>query len=246
MVRRLRGRGSRSSGSGYCEELLERPPPDGFLRIYLQDHHAASAAGLDLAWRIAHHAQNRKNEEELSDLARQTASSGKELTAILQKLSVKESRTKAVLARLGERLSRLKPNGAFASYSSLDQLIALKTLSTGIVGQRALWRSLEAVKESVPALEGTDLERLVAAADAQFDQVERSDRSRPDRVYAKLARARRQSFVVGFSTGRAWEHRSCNRSASVVAVEPPRRLASAAPSSAVRADDPLASRRVCS
>jgi hypothetical protein len=152
---------------------LEPPPPDGFLRIYLQDHHAASGAGLDLARRIAHHGRDGENEEELFDLARQIASSRKELTAILRKLGVKESPTKAVLARLAERLSRLKPNGAFASYTSLDQLIALETLSTGIVGQRALWRSLEAVQGSVPALEGTDLERLVAAANAQFDQVER-------------------------------------------------------------------------
>jgi hypothetical protein len=131
------GHRSRSSGSGYCEVmnlgLLVKPVLDDRLfRIYLQDHHAAAAAGVDLAGRLERHGRNGKYGRELSDLAKQLASNRDELTAALQKVGVKSGPTKTMLARLGERLSRLKPNGATASYSPLDHLIALETLATGI------------------------------------------------------------------------------------------------------------------
>ena len=59
----------------------------------------------------------------------------------MAQLSFEGSRLKELVALAGEKVGRLKPNGQVRGYSPLSRLLELETLSVGISGKLALWRS---------------------------------------------------------------------------------------------------------
>jgi hypothetical protein len=136
-----------------------------FLAIYLRDHHAAGVAGTRLARRVAH-AQT--TTRDLRRVATEIEQDLIALEGIMRRLGVEPDRTKDALARIGERLGRLKPNGRLRERSPLSDILELETLLVGITGKQALWRSLRACS-SVPT---EDLERLVERAESQRRIVE--------------------------------------------------------------------------
>ena len=136
-----------------------------FLSIYLRDHHAAGVAGTRLARRIA------RTPGKTDDLRRGASEIEQdliELEAIMRRLDVQPDVIKDALARIGERLGRLKPNGRLRERSPLSDLLELETLLVGITGKRALWLSLRA-GTSVPR---EDLDRLIERANSQKTIVE--------------------------------------------------------------------------
>ena len=140
------------------------------LGIYLRDHYAASAAGLNLSRRLARENASTSFGDDLAGLAEEIADDRSTLGAVLRALAVKPSRAKIVLARAAERLSRLKPNGRVLQYSPLSRLIELETLAAGIEAKRGLWQALKQAGEG-GAL-GLDLDELLRRADAQRAVVE--------------------------------------------------------------------------
>ena len=140
------------------------------LKIYLRDHHAASAAGLNLVRRLARENAATPFRDDLAGLAEEVADDRAKLGNVLQALGVEPSRVKIALARLAERLSRLKLNGRLLHYSPLSRLIELETLSAGIEAKRGLWQALgQAVDREL----GVDLDRLTGRAETQLALVER-------------------------------------------------------------------------
>ena len=113
------------------------------LRIYLQDHFAASQAGVSLARRV--HAANPEGTfgRELWRLAEEIAADRWTLAEVLRRLDVEPSLLKGATARLFERLSRAKPNGQLTGYSPLSRVLELEALVAGVTAKAALWRSLE-------------------------------------------------------------------------------------------------------
>jgi hypothetical protein len=140
------------------------------LRIYLQDHHAASAAGLNLVRRLARENAATPFAGDLAELAEEIAVDRAELRTVLRELGVEPSRVKIALARSAERLSRLKLNGRLLDYSPLSRLIELETLSAGIEAKRGLWQAL---RQAVDGQLGVDLDRLTGRAETQIASVER-------------------------------------------------------------------------
>jgi hypothetical protein len=136
-----------------------------FLSIYLRDHHAAGVAGTRLARSIA---RTRGTTDDLRRVASEIEQDLIELEAIMRRLDVQPDVIKDALARIGERLGRLKPNGRLRERSPLSDLLELETLLVGITGKRALWLSLRA-GTSVPR---EDLDRLVERANSQKTIVE--------------------------------------------------------------------------
>ncbi len=135
------------------------------LSIYLRDHHAAGVAGTRLARRIA------RAPTATSDLRQVALEIGQdlvELEAIMRRLGVQPDPVKDALARIGERLGRLKPNGRLRERSPLSDLLELETLLVGITGKRALWLSLRA--GTAAPIE--NLDRLVERAESQRTIVE--------------------------------------------------------------------------
>jgi hypothetical protein len=113
------------------------------LRIYLQDHFAASDAGVALARRV--HAANAEGAfgRELWRLAEEVAADRWTLAEVLRRLDVEPSVLKGAAARISERLARGKPNGRLTGYSPLSRVLELEALAAGITAKAALWRSLE-------------------------------------------------------------------------------------------------------
>ena len=136
-----------------------------FLAIYLRDHHAAAVAGTRLARRIAH---PRGTTSDLSAVAFEIHEDLVALEAIMRSLGVERDRMKDAIARVGERLGRLKPNGRLRERSPLSDVLELETLLVGITGKRALWLSLRASS----AAPRDDLDRLVERAESQMKTVE--------------------------------------------------------------------------
>lgn len=136
-----------------------------FLAIYLRDHHAAGVAGTRLARRAA------RAQTATSDLRAVALEIEQDLSAlegIMRSLGVERDRGKDALARIGERLGRLKPNGRLRERSPLSDVLELEALVVGITGKKALWLSLRA-GSSAPT---EDLERLVERAESQLRVVE--------------------------------------------------------------------------
>ena len=72
------------------------------------------------------------------------------------------------LARIAERLGRLKLNGRLTSRSPLSDLLELETLVVGITGKQALWVSLR----EIPSINTEELDELHARAEDQRRIVE--------------------------------------------------------------------------
>ncbi|HEU4599109.1 MAG TPA: hypothetical protein VFS26_05135 [Solirubrobacterales bacterium] len=85
------------------------------LAIYLNDRLAGSTLGGELARRLR--GSNQGDPEfgpALAEICAEIEADRETLLAVMKPLGVGESRSKPLVALLGERLGRLKPNGAAA------------------------------------------------------------------------------------------------------------------------------------
>jgi hypothetical protein len=130
------------------------------LRIYLQDHHAASAGGLALARR----ALGRSH-----PLAKQIARDRDALERVMQQFSVTPSALKVGAVRVTELVGRLKLNGRVFERSPLSSVVELETLVVGVRGKEAFWTALQRAGVS---LGDVDLDALVESARAQGAELE--------------------------------------------------------------------------
>lgn len=147
-----------------------RPP---LLGIYLNDHLAGSAAGVALAKRIAKSHLGTDAEESLRRLAREVAQDRETLVMVMRNLGLARTRYKEGLARAAEWVGRLKPNGSVRKRSPLSSVVELETMSLGVTGKLAGWRTLRLLSESEPRLDAGQLDELVAGAERQVAELER-------------------------------------------------------------------------
>lgn len=140
------------------------------LATYLQDHHAGSTVGLELARRTA--ASNSDNDfgPELERIADEIGADREALERAMERLGVKPSTVKDAVGWAGEKLGRLKPNNALTSYSPLSRLVEFEGLVIGVTGKLALWEALRtAVGER---LDGVDFGELAERAERQRSRLE--------------------------------------------------------------------------
>ena len=145
--------------------------PDRFLAIYLNDHLAGAALGVELARRLR--SENRGEPEFGEPLARICAEIEEDretLVRLMERLGVSRKPYKPALARIGERLGRLKLNGQLRGYSPLSRVLELEVLAAGIGGKIQLWNALE--QSYGESLDGFDFHALAERADRQGQQVE--------------------------------------------------------------------------
>ena len=143
---------------------------DRLLSIYLNDHLAGAAAGVELARRTR--TSNRDDTEfgtPLAEICDEVESDRETLQALMHHLNIRQDPIKPVAARIGERLGRLKPNGQLRGYSPLSRVVELEGLALGITGKLQLWRALE---RSLDSIAGFDFERLAERAANQRERVE--------------------------------------------------------------------------
>jgi hypothetical protein len=144
---------------------------DRLLSIYLNDHLAGAALGVQLARRLQ--ASNRDSAEfgsALEQVRAEIESDRETLAQVMDRLGVSQGKLKPAAAWLAEKLGRLKLNGQLRGYSPLSRLVELEGLCIGIAGKIELWAALQG--SLGPQWEGFDFEQLARRAAAQLDTVE--------------------------------------------------------------------------
>lgn len=132
------------------------------LKTYLQDHHAGSTMGRELARRTAGANEDNDYGPELARIAAEIDEDRDVLEQVMERLGVGPSKIKDAGAWTAEKLGRLKPNDRLLEYSPLSRLIEIEGLVLGVTGKQALWEAIQtALGES---LDGISFEELVARA----------------------------------------------------------------------------------
>lgn len=142
-----------------------------FLAIYLNDHLAAATLTVELARRLR--TSNQGDPEMGEPLARICAEVEEDratLERLVDHLEVGRDQVKPVLAKVAERLGRLKLNGRLLGYSPLSRVLELEVLSGLVGGKMQLWNALE--QSFGEGLEGFDFHALAARADNQGRRLE--------------------------------------------------------------------------
>ena len=145
------------------------------LRIYLQDHHAASAGGVALARRALGPSH---------PLAKQIARDRDALERVMRQLAVTPSALKVGAVRVAELVGRLKLNGRIFERSPLSRVVELETLVVGVRGKEALWAALQRTGIN---LEDVDFDALVESARAQGAELEALRLSAVARAFARAS-----------------------------------------------------------
>jgi hypothetical protein len=142
------------------------------LRIYLQDHHAGSTTGLELARRI--HGSNKGNEygQVMAKVVDDIAADRKALESVMGELGLGADKIKDIGAWALEKAGRLKLNGQITGYSPLSRVVELEGLVTGITGKISLWVALLQIAPEEPRLDAARLERLRERGESQRATVE--------------------------------------------------------------------------
>jgi hypothetical protein len=151
--------------------MAEKPDHGRYLAIYLNDHLAGAALGVELARRLR--SSNSSDPEFGQPLARicgEIEEDRETLIHITDRLGIKRDQIKPALAKAAERLGRLKPNGHLRTYSPLSRVLELEVLASGIGGKMQLWNALE--ESFGGSLEGFDFHALAERADRQGQVVE--------------------------------------------------------------------------
>ncbi|MGW1102510.1 hypothetical protein [Streptomyces sp. NPDC002540] len=137
------------------------------LSIYLNDHLTGAFAGTALACRMADTHPDSRRAAELRQLARDVEQDRDILVRIMNSLAVPVRRYRTWLGIAGERIARLKPNGALTRRSPLSDLIELEGMRTGVEGKTALWQALRTIADHDPRLDPDELDRLIERAEEQ-------------------------------------------------------------------------------
>jgi hypothetical protein len=143
-----------------------------FLDIYLKDHHAGAVGGAELARRAARNNRGHDLGGPLEDLSQEIDDDRESLLDLMRALGISPDPIKQAAMWLLEKAGRLKPNGAFLSYSPLSRVMELEALEAGVQGKRELWSALLRIAGTDPRLRVAELRRLESRAAAQLERLE--------------------------------------------------------------------------
>lgn len=151
--------------------MMPSPVPSRYLPIYLNDHLAGATGGVELARRLrSSNSGDPEMGEPLARICAEIEEDRETLVRVMEKLEIGSHPVKPLLARLAERLGRLKLNGQIRGYSPLSRVLELEILALGVGGKMRLWNVLaECFGES---LEGFDFHALAERAGRQKQEIE--------------------------------------------------------------------------
>lgn len=138
------------------------------LDIYLDDHWAGAGAGSALAERLADENAGTVWGVDLARVADQIRSDEEVLSQIRAHFRSNGGAIKRAGALIGERLSRIKPNGRFLRYSPLSRVLELEALISGVTAKQRLWVALQQTDQGSLSLGDFDLLGLEIGAREQL------------------------------------------------------------------------------
>lgn len=145
-------------------------PEEQLLHVYLQDHHAGSAAGLDLFRRVADGHSRPEVASAVGVIADEVEQDQQSLEQLMSAVGARPSLAKDVPARAAEKLGQLKANNRLTSRSPLSDLLELEALTATVYAKLLGWKTLQQLDD--PRLPADELQRLV---DRAVDQGQRLD-----------------------------------------------------------------------
>jgi hypothetical protein len=150
------------------------------LGVYLNDHLAGSAAGIELAGKLRDNHQGTELGEAMAALHRDISEDRDTLEELMRTLEVERHPVKEAAGWMLEKLSRLRLNPALTGSAELTRLLETEALSLGIEGKLAMWLALKEAAAADRRLAGTDYDRLIERARGQRRTLE------PHRLAAAL------------------------------------------------------------
>jgi hypothetical protein len=116
--------------------------PHRLRRLYLDDHLALAEGWLALARRVARANAGSDLGADLHELINDLVHEPAMLHRLLSQTGGRPHRLKQQVARMAERLGRLKPNGALLRYSPLSRVVELELLSAALLLRATMWDAL--------------------------------------------------------------------------------------------------------
>ena len=138
------------------------------LPIYLNDHLAGATLGRELARRAAGANRGTEFGDFLTDLAAQVDADRESLLSVMAALEVRRDEFKVSAGWVAEKVGRFKLNGRLTSYSPLSRVFELESLTLGVRGKLAAWRTLAGAQPNEPRLDEFDFVHLIARAEEQL------------------------------------------------------------------------------
>jgi hypothetical protein len=142
------------------------------LGVYLNDHLAGSAAGIELAGKLRDNHQGTELGDLMAALHRDISQDRDALEELMRHLEVERHPVKEAAGWMLEKLSRLRLNPALTGGAELTRLLETEALSLGIEGKLAMWLALKEVAAADARLAGTDFDRLIERARGQRRSLE--------------------------------------------------------------------------
>jgi hypothetical protein len=137
------------------------------LEVYLNDHLAGSAAGIELAEKLRDNHQGTGLGDDMAALHRDISQDREALEELMRHLEVDRHPVKEAAGWVMEKLSRLRLNPALTGSKDLTRLLETEALSLGIEGKLAMWLALKEAAAGDGRLAGTDFDRLIERARGQ-------------------------------------------------------------------------------
>jgi hypothetical protein len=145
---------------------------DRLLSVYLHDHLAGAAGGVELVRRAAKEQAGTPVGPGLARLVEDVEQDQASLRGVLSDLGMADHAVHETFTWLAEKASRLKPNGQLIGRSPLTSLIELETIRIALEGKRAGWVSLRILADQDTRLDRELLDRLIARGIDQADRAE--------------------------------------------------------------------------
>jgi hypothetical protein len=152
--------------------------------MYLNDHLAGATAGSDLAEQIRDRHQGQELGEVMKSLAEEIESDRKTLLDLMERIGTVPNPLKQATGWLVEKVSRVKFAGVLSGNPDHGAFMALESLYLGVEGKGSMWRSLKQVEDQYPSLATTNLDDLIARAEAQKAIIDREQRAIAKEVLA--------------------------------------------------------------
>jgi hypothetical protein len=137
------------------------------LGVYLNDHLAGSAAGLELAEKLRDNNHGTELGNVMAALHHDIEQDRATLEELMDRLEVTRHPVKEAAGWMLERLSRLRLNPALTGSADLTRQLETEALSLGIEGKRLMWQALKDAAAHDQRLAGTDYDRLIERASGQ-------------------------------------------------------------------------------
>jgi hypothetical protein len=140
---------------------------DEALGVYLNDHLAGAAAGIELAKKLRDSHQGTELGKDMVALHHDISEDRDTLQDLMRHLDLERHPVKEAAGSMLEKLSRLRLNPALTGSAELTRLLETEAMSLGIEGKLSLWMALKEAAAANPRLAAADYDRLIERARGQ-------------------------------------------------------------------------------